>query len=69
MGHGSGVDCGGRPGWSDVHEGVVELLLSLSLRSWRPLKFGSDVSESGSAASPWGKVHLHDEMCRWCIKS
>ena len=31
MGHGSGVDCGGRPGWSDVHEGVVELLLSLSL--------------------------------------
>ena len=32
VGHGSGVDCGGRPGWSDVHEGVVELLLSLSAR-------------------------------------
>ena len=32
VGHGSGVDCGGRSGWSDVHEGVVELLLSLSAR-------------------------------------
>jgi len=33
VGHDSGVDCGGRPGWSDVHEGVVELLLlSLSAR-------------------------------------
>ena len=47
VGHGSAVDCGGRPGWSDVHEGVVELLLSLC--SWRPLKFSSDVSKSSSA--------------------